>query len=133
IVLPDPDVSSRAVEETMPALWEINWAGAPRGAFYEIGGFPEDHDGQFYSCDNLTIAFCAQKLGYRFYFDKANACYPIDHSDIFPRSVDWEERHGRFGPWDRWYENWQKEGCPRFSYLTDDALEPVNQGDSPPL
>ncbi len=120
------------VEEKMPEFWELNWAGAPLRAFYEIGGFPEDHDALFYSCDNLTIAFCAQRLGYRFYLDMANECYPMIHGEAFPKPVNWEERHGRFGPWDRWYEDWQKEGCPRFPYLTDDALEPVNRGDSPP-
>ena len=101
-----------------PVFWELNWGGAPLGAFYEIGGFPEEHDGQFYSCDNLTIAFCSQELGYRFYLDRTNECCLVENNDVFPKPSDWYERHGRLGPWDRWYEDWRAKGCPRFPYLS---------------
>jgi hypothetical protein len=117
--------SDSPIEERDPADWELNWAGAPLCAFYEIGGFSEKHDGEFYSCDNLTIAYCAQQLGYRIYLDQANECYPVDHGEIFPKSVDWEERHGRFGPWEQWYTDWLRKGCPRFPYLTDAPTEPL--------
>ncbi len=109
----------RRIEEAKPKLWELNWSGAPLQAFYEIGGFCEKHDSEFYSCDNLTVAFCAQKIGYQFYIDKTNECYSIDHEGIFPKPIDWEKRHGKFGPWDQWYEEWEKKGNPRFPYLIE--------------
>jgi hypothetical protein len=101
-------------------MWELNWGGAPLAAFYELGGFPEEHDDLFYSCDNATIAGCAAGLGYRIYVDNANECRLLDHGGLFPKPPDWEERHGRYGVWYRWFEGWMRGGRPRFPYLTPD-------------
>ena len=109
--------SRGVIVEAGPGSWELNWAGAPLRAFYEIGGFPEEHDRLFYSCDNRSIAFCARRLGYRFYVDRVNGCYLIEHGGTFPKPADWEERHGQFGPWYQWFREWRASGCPRFPYL----------------
>lgn len=98
--------------------WEINWASAPLAALFDVGGFAEEQDGMFYSCDNVTVATVAEHLGYEFVLDRDNVAHAIDHSGIFPKPADWEERHGRFGPWDRWHSRWRADGCPRFGYLT---------------
>lgn len=105
--------------------WEINWGGAPLAALFDVGGFAEEHDTLFYSCDNVTVAAVAEHLGYDFVLDRDNICRAIDHSDVFPKPADWEERHGKFGPWEAWYRRWKAERCPRFAYLT-----PERQGDA---
>lgn len=92
--------------------WELNWAAAPLAGLLDVGGFAEDHDRRFYSCDNVTVAVVADRLGYRFLVDRDNACRALDHAAVFPRPRDWEERHGRRGGWDRWYRDWVARGCP---------------------
>lgn len=98
-------------------MWELNWGGAPLDTFYELGGFPEEHDDLFYSCDNASIAGCAAALGHRIWVDNANECRLLDHGDLFPKPPDWEARHGRYGDWYRWFEGWMNGGRPRFPYL----------------
>jgi hypothetical protein len=100
-------------------MWELNWGGAPLDTFYELGGFPEEHDDLFYSCDNASVAGCAAALGHRIWVDNANECRLLDHGDLFPKPLDWEERHGRYGHWYRWFEGWLHGGRPRFPHLGD--------------
>jgi hypothetical protein len=102
-------------------MWELNWGGAPLDTFYELGGFPEEHDDLFYSCDNATIAGCAAGLGHRIFLDNHNECRLLDHGGVFPKPPDWEARHGRYGVWYRWFEEWMRQGRPRFPYLTGAA------------
>ena len=109
------------VSEARPVHWELNWAAAPLAGLFDVGGFAEEHDAAFYSCDNLTVATVAEHLGYEFVLDRDNVCKAIDHSAIFPKPADWEQRHGRFGPWDAWRERWQADDRPRFDYLTPGA------------
>ena len=111
------------VSDARPWHWEINWAGAPLAGLFDVGGFAEEHDAAFYSCDNVTVATVAEHLGYEFALDRDNVCHAIEHSDIFPKPVDWEERHGRFGPWDAWHGRWQAEGRPRFNHLAPKRVE----------
>lgn len=106
------------VSDARPIHWEINWACAPLEALFAVGGFAEEHDAAFYSCDNVTVATVAEHLGYRFALDRDNVCRAIDHSDLFPKPPDWEERHGRFGPWAEWHRQWKARGCPRFDHLS---------------
>jgi hypothetical protein len=98
--------------------WELNWASAPRHALFDVGGFAEEHDALFYSCDNVTVATVAEHLGYQFVVDRDNVCRAVDHAEIFPRPADWEERHGRFGPWEAWHRQWVAQGRPRFRHLS---------------
>ena len=100
-----------------PDHWELNWGAAPLEAFYELGGFPEDHDRQFVSCDNLSIAYGAERRGYTFLLDYSNACHLFDHRRAFVRA-DWEGRHGKNGRWERWFREWSARGCPRFPHLS---------------
>ena len=108
---------TRDIEEVGPRSWELNWGSAPVEAMYEIGGFAEHHDREFVSCDNFTVAHAAQARGYEFLLDKTNECHLFDHRGVFPRR-GWEEHHGRYGQWERWYQAWSAQGCPRFPYLT---------------
>lgn len=105
------------VEAAGPRSWELNWAGAPLDGLYDVGGFPEQHDGQFVSCDNLSVAHAAHSRGYEFLLDKTNECHLFDHRPLFPRP-GWEEHHGKNGQWERWYHDWSAQGCPRFPYLS---------------
>lgn len=108
---------AREIEAAGPRSWELNWGGAPLDAIYEIGGFPEQHDREFVSCDNLSVAHAAQSRGYQFLLDKTNECHLFDHRRVFARP-GWEEHHGKNGQWERWHREWSAQGCPRFPYLT---------------
>ena len=112
------------LEETNASWWETNWAAAPRKVFYDLGGYEEQHDAEFYGCDNLTIALRAELLGYRFWLDKTNQCIGLPHSDFFPRPADWEKRHGRHGAFAAWYTKWIEDGRHPLTYLNG------NKGDS---
>lgn len=107
----------RGGHATGPRSWELNWGAAPLEALYEIGGFPEDHDRQFVSCDNLSVAYAAQSRGYEFLLDKTNECHLLDHRTLFARP-GWEANHGKNGRWERWHRQWSAQGCPRFPYLS---------------
>ena len=106
-----------------PFGWELNWAAAPLDALLDVGGFAEDHDRDFYSYDNVTVAVIADRLGYRFLVDRDAVCRALDHGGIFPKPDDWEERHGRRGGWDAWYRRWVAEGCPRLPHLNRDGRD----------
>ncbi|HET7488647.1 MAG TPA: hypothetical protein VFJ85_12015 [Acidimicrobiales bacterium] len=99
-----------------PDGWELNWGAAPLEAFYEIGGFPEDHDRRFVSCDNLSVAYAAESRDYRFLLDRGNECRILDHREVFARD-GWEERHGKRGEWRQWLDEWTARGRPAFPYL----------------
>lgn len=107
------------LEESNPSWWETNWAAAPLLAFYELGGYPEEHDSSFYGCDNLSIAYPAFLNGYKFWIDKTNECVGIDHGEIWPRPEGWEDGHGRHGKWAAWYQGWIDAGRPPHPYLAD--------------
>lgn len=107
----------RGIVACPPGYWELNWGAAPLDAFYEIGGFPEHHDREFVSCDNLSIAYGAAWRGYAFFLDRSNECHLFDHRLVFARH-GWEERHGQSGKWERWYRDWSAQGCPRLPYLS---------------
>lgn len=107
---------AREVASSGPRSWELNWGAAPVEALYDIGGFPEDHDREFVSCDNWSVSHAAAARGYRFLLDKSNECHLFDHRLLFPRP-GWEEHHGRYSRWERWYGEWLAAGCPRFGYL----------------
>lgn len=115
------------LEESNPSWWETNWAAAPLLAFYELGGYPEQHDGEFYGCDNLSIAYPAHLNGYRFFLDKTNQCVGIDHGELWPRPEDWEERHGRHGGWGAWYNQWIDAGRPSQPYLDRQQDSPAQE------
>lgn len=108
------------VTEATPFSWELNWAAAPLDAFYDVGGFAEEHDRLFYSCDNVTVAVMADHHGYGFLVDRDNVCRALDHGEAFPRPDDWEERHGLLGGWEAWYDRWAAAGRPRLDHLTRD-------------
>lgn len=109
----------RDVEETEPDRWELNWAAAPLSMFRELGGFEEAHDAEFYSCDNLDIAYRADRLGYRTYIDWTNQCLGFPHQLYWSRPEDWDERHGNRGPFREWFDRWVAQGQPALPYLAD--------------
>lgn len=63
--------------------WEIDWAAAPRNALFEIGGFDELLD-QYWSCDNVNVAFRANLAGFQFYNLKDNPAVAWDHDKFIP-------------------------------------------------
>lgn len=116
---------------TTPFGWELNWAAAPLEGLVAAGGFAEDHDREFYSYDNVTVAVVAERLGYRFLLDRDNVCRALDHGGIFPKPDDWEDRHGRRGGWDRWYRRWVAEGCPPLPHLSRRDVSPARPAPRP--
>lgn len=74
--------------ECYPQDWELNYACAPRRAFYDIGGFDESMD-VFYGMDNVDVARRMDKLEYKFYLDQTNECRGIYHD----RKEDWDTYH----------------------------------------
>lgn len=46
--------------------WEADWAIAPKKAFFELGGYDEQYD-QWWSLENVNLAYRASKLGYTFW------------------------------------------------------------------
>lgn len=62
--------------------WEIDWAFGPREAFEAVGGFEEEYD-QFWSIENVEIAFRMSQLGYKFYVMPENKALQYDHDKIF--------------------------------------------------
>lgn len=109
--------TTRRLELTNPSHWELNWAAAPLSAFTRLGGFEEKHDREFYSCDNLSIAFRAQSFGYQIFIDGTNECTGFPHQLYWPRPQDWDEKHGMHGKFERWYRDWLAQGMPKLPYL----------------
>lgn len=58
--------------------WEADWAIAPRTAFYELGGYDEEYD-EYWSMENVNLAFRAQKLGYKFFVLPDNKAIQFAH------------------------------------------------------
>ncbi len=108
----------KALQEINPSWWELNWCMAPRQLFLDLGGFEERHDMDFFGCDNLSIAYRAEQLEYRFYLDKENECIGFPHTKYFPRAEGWEEKHGRHGEFIKWYREWLEADRPQLNYLT---------------
>lgn len=62
--------------------WEIDWAFGSLQAFEDVGGFEEEYD-QFWSSENVEIAYRMSKLGYKFYVDPQNKAVQYDHDKVF--------------------------------------------------
>lgn len=62
--------------------WEIDWGFASLQAFRDVGGFEEEYD-QFWSSENVEIAYRMSKLGYRFYVMPNNKAIQYDHDKVF--------------------------------------------------
>lgn len=62
--------------------WEIDWGFAPLQAFKDVGGFEEEYD-QFWSIENVEVAFRMSKLGYKFYVMPDNKAIHYDHDKVF--------------------------------------------------
>lgn len=63
--------------------WEIDWGAAPKDALFKTGGFDEELD-QYWSCDNLSVAFRAKLLGYKFKNLFNNPAVAFDHDANTP-------------------------------------------------
>jgi len=81
--------------------WEIDWAFGPLQAFKDVGGFEEEYD-QFWSSENVEIAFRISKRGYKFYVFPQNKAVAYDHDKIFKHPF----RH-KFNP--TFHSAWLKE------------------------
>lgn len=68
--------------EIMFKGWELDWAAAPKEAFYEIGGFDEKLD-HFWSCDNVNVAKRADLAGYEFELLQDNKAVALDHDKFY--------------------------------------------------
>jgi len=86
--------------ECSPIEWEINFASAPRKAFYDIGGFDEGLD-KMAGMDNVSICERMDELGYRFWIDHGLECRGIKHG----RLPEWDKMHAMHG----FYEQRKKE------------------------
>ena len=62
--------------------WEIDWAFGPIQAFRDVGGFEEEYD-EFWSSENVEIAYRMSKLGYKFYVDPKNKAIQYNHDEVF--------------------------------------------------
>lgn len=67
--------------ETTYNCWEIDWGAAPLKALQEIGGFDEELD-QFWSGDNVNVAYRAYLNGYKFKNLFDNPAVALDHDQI---------------------------------------------------
>lgn len=61
--------------------WEADWAIAPRKAFFELGGYDEEYD-NYWSIENVNLAFRAEKLGYTFWVLPDNKAVHFEHDTI---------------------------------------------------
>jgi len=117
--VPASGVPAGSVDRVDPAWWELNWAAAPLSMFRRLGGFDEAMDAAFYSCDNLAVSKRAERLGYGTFIDWTNECVGFPHQLYWPRPADWDEKHGRFGKFEEWFEQWVADGQPRLPYLSE--------------
>lgn len=62
--------------------WEIDWGFGPLQAFKDVGGFEEEYD-QFWSNENVEIAYRMSKLGYKFYVTPDNKAIHYNHDKVF--------------------------------------------------
>lgn len=60
--------------------WEIDWGACPKNILFEIGGFNEDLD-EYWSFDNVDVAYRALKAGYKFKCID-NIAIAIDHDKL---------------------------------------------------
>ena len=61
---------------------EIDWAFGPLQAFKDVGGFNEEYD-QFWSSENVEIAFRMERSGYTFWVMPENKALHYDHDKMF--------------------------------------------------
>lgn len=61
-----------------PAEWEMDWACAPKKAFYDVGGFDERYDNGW-SWENAELAVRASMAGYSFLVLPKNEAVAYDH------------------------------------------------------
>lgn len=73
---------SGAFREVEYMRWEADWGFGPLQAFMDVGGYEEEYD-QFWSNENVEIAYRMSKLGYRFYVMPKNKAVHYDHDKIF--------------------------------------------------
>ena len=73
----------RAFSDAKPEwkCWEIDWACAPLSALKEIGGFDEELD-DYWSSDNVNIAYRAFLAGYGFKLLSNNPAIALDHDKL---------------------------------------------------
>jgi len=62
--------------------WEGDWAIAPLKAFKDVGGYNEEYD-DFWSFDNVELAFRLNELGYTFWVQSDNKAIQYDHDKVF--------------------------------------------------
>jgi len=62
--------------------WEMDWAFGPLKAFKDVGGFEEEYD-NFWSNENVEIAYRMSKLGYKFYVMPENKALQYNHDKVF--------------------------------------------------
>lgn len=58
--------------------WEADWAIVPRQAFFELGGYDEEYD-NYWSMENVNLAFRAERLGYTFWVLPENKAIQFAH------------------------------------------------------
>ena len=67
--------------DTTYNCWEIDWGAAPKKALFEIGGFDEELD-NYWSCDNVNVAYRAYLNGYKFKNMFDNPAVAYDHNKV---------------------------------------------------
>jgi len=78
-------------------LWEMDLAIAPKQAFFEVGGFDEEYD-EYWSNENVNLAFRASKLGYTFWLlpDVKAIQYDHDKFEEHPFRKKWNPIHHNY-------------------------------------
>ena len=101
--------------ECFPVDWEINFASAPKKAFYDIGGFDEGLDSLGFGMDNVSVCERMDKLGYRFWIDHSIECRGVKHG----RHKDWDKYHNMHGNYEKRKSVLLDKGdWPKLNYLS---------------
>jgi hypothetical protein len=102
------------VYEVYPVDWEINFASAPKQAFYDIGGFDEELDRLGFGMDNVSVCDRLDAAGYKFWIDHGLECRGLKHG----RLPDWDKYHNMHGNYEKRKNELIDKGIwPKLSYL----------------
>ena len=61
--------------------WEADWAIVPKEAFFKLGGYDEEYD-NYWSMENVNLAFRASKIGYTFWVLPDNKAIQFAHDKV---------------------------------------------------
>jgi len=100
--------------EVYPNDIEWNLCACPKKALYEIGGFCELFDFNFFGMDGYGVNERLNELGYKFYLDQTIKSYSLEHN----RPSGWNKHNGLDGGYSKIRDRLKSERkWPKMSYL----------------